>query len=282
MPQRIEEIFNECLDAILAGNTVEECLRQHPDEAEELRPLLEISASMTRTLASLDPGPALKTSVMLRLDKAIQERHKREQRRPFFYAWQPKLATVVAGVCALLFAGVVSINTSARSQPDDILYPLKLTTEQFRLSLTFSEPAKTELRLQLAETRVNELAYLAGKGDTAAIDSIVRRLESNLGITPEETAKTMASDLPGAPVVNQAPAPRLTAPAPSPTTATTPDITTGKETIKTPLAVSQGKSLAILEEALKTAPESARPAIQQAILRIKRAYEQAASKAADR
>ncbi|MEW6142997.1 MAG: DUF5667 domain-containing protein [Chloroflexota bacterium] len=295
MPRKPEDIFNECLDAILAGRTVEECLREHPDEAEELRPLLEMSAAMTRGIASIEPGPALKTSVMLRLDEALQERHKREQKRPFFYGWQPKFATAVAGVFVLLVVGIVSFNASARSQPDDLLYPLKLTTEQARLALTLSEPARTDLRLQLAETRVNELAYLAGKGDTAAIDGVVRTLESNLGVTPDQSVMTAAGGLLSAP----APAPRkpasepssVPAPAPAPmpmaeaappasSTTDTPGTAAKTETVNTPLAQSQSKSLAVLEEALKSAPDSAKPAIQQAILRVKRAYEQAISKAA--
>lgn len=295
MPRKIEDIFNECLEAILDGRTVEECLREHPDEAEELRPLLETSAAMTRGIASIEPGPALKTSVMLRLDEALQERYKREQkRRPLFHGGQPKWATAVAVVLVILIIGGVSTTASARSQPDDLLYPVKLAAEQARLALTFSEPARTDLRLQMAETRVNELAYLAGKGDIAAINSVVQALESNLGVATDVSAMTAASGLLSAPTPASAPAPRITIPAPTPSpspvpvteavpsvppTADKPGKAADTDKAKATLSQSQSKSLAILEEALKSAPDQAKPAIEQATLRIKRAYEQAINKA---
>ncbi len=299
MPRKLEDIFNECLEAILAGKTVEECLRAYPDEAGELRPLLETSAAIARSISSIEPGPALKTSVMLRLDEALKERYEREQkRRPLFYGWQPKWATAVAAVLVILIIGGASTAASARSQPDDLLYPVKLAAEQARLALTFSEPAKTDLRLQMAETRVNELAYLAGKGDTAAIESVVRKLESNLGVAAEPLAMTAVSGPLGTPAPTPAPEPRAATPAPSPTPAppTTPKPMgeaapptssaadrPGKadddDKARTPLSQSKAKSLAVLEEALKSAPDPARPAIEQAILRIKRAYDKAINKA---
>jgi len=291
MPRKIEDIFNECLEALLAGKTVEECLGEHPDEAEELRPLLEMSAAMGRGIAGIEPGTALKTSVMLRLDEALQERFRRQQkRRPLFHGWQPKWATAVAAVLVILIVGGASTTASARSQPDDLLYSVKLAVEQARLALTFSESAKADLRLQMAETRVNEVAYLAGKGNLAAINDVVKTLESNLGVTPEASAMTATGGLLSAPVPAPvpAPAPRVTAPAPSP--APTPAAESapqtpppadktgkaaGNDKTKTSLAESQSKSLAVLEEVLKTAPDPAKPAIEQAIQRIKRAYEQA-------
>jgi hypothetical protein len=301
MPKKPEDIFNECLEAILAGKTVEECLRTYPDEARELRPLLETSAAIARSISSIEPGPVLKTSVMLRLDEAIRHRYEREQkRRPSLYGWQPKWATAVAAVLVILIVGGASIAASTRSQPDDLLYPVKLAAEQARLALTFSEPAKTDLRLQLAETRVNEIAYLAGKGDIAAIESVVRKLESNLGVAAEPLAVTTVNRPPDAPALTPAPAPepRTAIQAPSPTTAPPtapkpiaeaapptssnadrPGKADDDDKARMLLSLSQAKSLAVLEEALKSATDPARPAIEQAILRIKRAYDKAINKA---
>ncbi|MCX8125560.1 MAG: DUF5667 domain-containing protein [Dehalococcoidia bacterium] len=273
MPQKIEDALNDCLDAILAGKTVEECLLQHPDHAEELRPLLEISLKMARAFSAIEPSPELRPSVMLRLDAAIQESSRRRPKRTLSPVRYPKLASAVTGICGLIIICLISINASTQSQPDDPLYPLKLGTEHVRLALTISEPARTELRLQLAERRINELAYLAGKGDTAAMDRVIRTLESNLGVLSDRPAEA-ATNAPETPTL------RLTTEAaPSAPTVTEENKAAGGETASSPLAMSQAKALSVLEQVLKTAPEPARPAIHQAIIRVRDAYEQAMRKA---
>jgi hypothetical protein len=298
MPRKLEDIYNECLDLILSGKSVEDCLHAFPEQAAELRPLLEMSASINSQVDLIKPNPVLKASIMLRLDEALLEKQRRlSHRRSFIFGFQPRWATAAAAILVVMVVGGVSVARSGASQPDDILYPLKLTAEQARLALTFSDATRNDLRLQMAENRINEIAYLAGKGDTAAIDGLVQNLENNLDVAlspapvvaPSPVTTTAPRTM--APAPAPAPAPlQATSPAPVPASdvspaASVPADAPAKTSVSgtssvTSLSRSEARSLAVLEEAFKTAPESAKPEIKKAIERIKRAYEKAASKPA--
>lgn len=60
MDRRIEETLDQCLDALLRGESVDSLLSRYPEQAEELRPLLQIS-SQTIASSSAKPNPELKS-----------------------------------------------------------------------------------------------------------------------------------------------------------------------------------------------------------------------------
>lgn len=69
---------------------------------------------------------------------------------------KPVGVTIIAGLF-IIITGVYSVNASKGSLPGDILYPIKLTSEKVQISLTFSQPEKTQLRIIYAEERVKEI-----------------------------------------------------------------------------------------------------------------------------
>ena len=51
-----DDILNECLDRLLfEGDTVEQCLASYPEQADELKPLLQIAVATKRT-SNIQPG----------------------------------------------------------------------------------------------------------------------------------------------------------------------------------------------------------------------------------
>ena len=64
--------------------------------------------------------------------------------------------------------------------PDEVLYPVKLATEQAQLILTPSSLGKAELYAKLADRRVAEIVYLAKKGDAEPIELAIQRLDVSL------------------------------------------------------------------------------------------------------
>ena len=66
MNEEFDRILDECLDRVVRGGTVEECLAAHPDLAEELRPLLLSAREMLAAGAAI-PRSAAKTTGRERL-----------------------------------------------------------------------------------------------------------------------------------------------------------------------------------------------------------------------
>lgn len=53
-----EAVLGECVDALLAGATVDECLARYPDRADELEPLLRVGVEVAQNPTPAMPQPA--------------------------------------------------------------------------------------------------------------------------------------------------------------------------------------------------------------------------------
>lgn len=80
----------------------------------------------------------------------------------------------------LLLSGGGAALAANDSMPDSPLYPVKLATEQVQLTLTRSGAGKTEVYIMLADRRVIEIIYMAGKGDARGVDVLAQRLDKHL------------------------------------------------------------------------------------------------------
>jgi len=179
--REFDNALDECLERLLVkGETIEQCLKSFPEHADELKSLLETALS-TKQVSSIQPRSEFRDKARYQFYSALQEmEHKK--RRPFFsWGWQPRWATVVAIVLALLLAcGGGTVATASGSMPDDLLYPVKLATEQVQLTFTFSDIGKAELNAKLADKRVAEIVYLASEGNSEKIELTAQRLDGYL------------------------------------------------------------------------------------------------------
>jgi len=178
--RKIDDILDECLERLLInGETLEECLQRYPDRVDELKPLLE-TVLAGRELSSLQPGIDFRERARNQFISAIREAEEKKARPLFSWNWQPRLVATVAIMLAILIAGGGTVFASGGSMPDSPLYSVKLATEQVRLTFTFSGLDKAGLHAQLADRRVTEIAYLAGKNDTEKIASTTDSLNTHL------------------------------------------------------------------------------------------------------
>lgn len=71
---------------------------------------------------------------------------------------QPLLKSAVSGiiVVCLVFGWMFGVDASKQSLPGDILYPIKITSEQIELSLSFKQTRKANLEMEYANRRFEE------------------------------------------------------------------------------------------------------------------------------
>ncbi len=95
-----------------------------------------------------------------------------------------KLGSVLAVAMLLLFGLVFGAGHAvAASLPGELLYNLKLAAEQVRMDLTIDPQARAELRLELAEQRLDEITRLVERGlapGAPVVDRTTKQLDAAL------------------------------------------------------------------------------------------------------
>jgi hypothetical protein len=187
-------------------------------------------------------------------------------------AWATATAAVLL---AMVLAGGSTVAAAGNSMPGETLYPVKLATEQVQIAFTFSDIDKAELYNNLAEKRVDEIVYVANKGDSKQVEITTKRLDTYLNKVavlveppvsrqeknePPVTAAPTASRAEATPMMAkpetlptpvQAPAVSVPSPTPSPTPLPpaakdtgqlrTPSVSTRQAVPVTPSAVTAEK-----------------------------------------
>ena len=266
--KEFDDILNECLDRLLLKDeTVEQCLVSYPEQADELEPLLQIAVA-TKRVSTIQPRPEFRARARYQFHSALQEIEAKRS-RPFF-RWLPQWATVVAVVLVLLLAGSGTVAAASDSMPDEPLYQVKLATEQAWLTLTFSDMGKAGLSAVLADRRVAEIIYIAGKGDAHRVEVVTQRLERCLA---------MMAVLASAPEAEGAPRVLTEAPAALPEEAKGRGgpFVEGNDRARLRMRVAHFavNHPAALHAALRQAPEAVKPALLRAIAVSEAGYEKA-------
>ncbi|MFC1990758.1 DUF5667 domain-containing protein [Chloroflexota bacterium] len=304
--KEFDNILDECLDRILKGETVEDCLASYPEHAAELEPLLRTSLDTKNALA-IKPRPEFRERAGYQFRAALQEMEQKRERRLFF-GLQPQWATAVIAVLVLMLASVSTVAAASGSMPDGPLYPVKLAAETVQLALTPSTLGKAELYAMLADKRVTEIVKMADKGKPEQVEKAAERLNTqliavaNLAALPGEQSQVEVFKAPAPePALQEAPAPRVEQErqekdigevmAPVPEAAQRAPVAPGltregkgsseevklskRDKLREILARGALEHPEVLREALEKAPESVKSALRQAIAAADAGYRQA-------
>ncbi|MFQ5925486.1 MAG: hypothetical protein ACE5IE_05765, partial [Dehalococcoidia bacterium] len=103
----LNALLDECIDRMNEGESLEECLASYPEQAEELRPLLQAIYNI-RDACSPMPKATARSAARQRLDAALVDSEKglrKPQRRPTpFFGWS-RVRPAVAIVLVLALIG---------------------------------------------------------------------------------------------------------------------------------------------------------------------------------
>ena len=268
--REFENIFDDCLERLASGETLMQCLESHPEQAEQLEPLLRMAQAARETSAIL-PRPEFRARARYEFHSALQEAVSKK--RPSLFGLRTRLVTVMVALSIILVSGGGTVVMASSSMPDNPLYPVKLATEEVQLALTPSDIDKAKVCVMQADRRVDEIVYLADKGDALQVDVTAERLDECLETLVEiasteevEAAAVEEEALPGA----------LTAvPEAAPAEEAAVDEATEKsalvgggdlDELKTTVVCHAASNQSALLRKLMDAPESVKPALHRAIM----------------
>ncbi len=189
---KTQDILAQCLADIQSGRaTLDDCLENYPDLADQLRPLLEISLAIRPVgqpaTAQFREKAHHHLVETMRLDEARAGVRSAGRHRAVLRVATGLAATVVLG--ALGAAGTVY--AAQPSLPGDALYPVKTAAEQVQLAFRLTHEQKAFYHLKLAERRLDEVAALAERRPEADAAAPAQSAAEELDLSVEEMGQSV-------------------------------------------------------------------------------------------
>ena len=78
MAEGFEDILNECIDCLLRGESLEQCLQRYPEQAAELRPLLQVALAAQQASA-IEPRAEFKAQARYQFHSLLYARERKRQ-----------------------------------------------------------------------------------------------------------------------------------------------------------------------------------------------------------
>jgi uncharacterized membrane protein YgcG len=163
-----------CLQQIENGAELESVLKQFPDLATELRPILvtAIKAQQNQTAEpSVEAFRRGRAKVMQHAAKmpAVEKKQQKTKSSPF--PLFSRLAVTFSLVVILFFVSSFGVITaSASALPGENLYTVKRGWENVRLALVFNGNARQLLKSEFQQERLSEVNRLILAGRSASIE----------------------------------------------------------------------------------------------------------------
>jgi len=178
--EQFEQVFNQCLERLFKGESIETILLDFPEQADQLKPLLKVAAA-GRIFSRVQPRQDFKSRARYEFLAAARELEAHPRRRwAWRWSWHSAWAMAVTAVAVVVLAGGGTIWASNSSLPGETLYGVKISSENVQLALTFSDVDKTELNAKFANRRTTEIESLVLEGDTEQIQLAAANFSQNL------------------------------------------------------------------------------------------------------
>jgi hypothetical protein len=198
----VDDILNECIERLAAGETVEQCLASYPDHAVELEPMLRTSAATMNVAATITYRPEAKQRSRYNFTAAVADRQREANRgwlgraiRPS--GWRAKLARTAAVAVGIVVLGTGTAYgatvASEDSVPGDPLYVVKTLKEDISLRMPKSDLALAKEHAHLATVRTEEIGALIDRGNMEQADRQVVRVTYHLNSCAELVGVTITA-----------------------------------------------------------------------------------------
>ena len=181
-----DNILNDCLERLAAGESVADCLAHYPEHADELAPLLRMGQATMDVSRAATPSAAGKARGMARMQAALAEGRTRHGRRRWQMPrvfWRPISAPIAAAFMVVFLTIVAAGGTtvaSANSIPGEALYPVKSMRESMEERIARSDEHKAQVHAKLARERGREMRELIARGRIYEAEVVAFRLQYHL------------------------------------------------------------------------------------------------------
>jgi hypothetical protein len=182
-----DEVLDNCLDQLVSGRPMETGLADHPAQAGQLAPLLQVAITMRPPSGPAMSAEGWQAGHDRLLARAARLRAGRAAPTPAphpssgilrLFSGPRRLATTIAVsiflVCAILGGGTVS--AAGKSLPGSPLYGVKRATETVVGATAFTPQRRSQLHLRWADRRLNEVEALLNQ-DEGIVDSLLADLD---------------------------------------------------------------------------------------------------------
>jgi len=167
MNDELLNALDDCLSAIIAGESVDASLARYPALAADLRPLLEAALAAQQLSAEVTVPRLTQNASRAQFLARAAELRSPAPRRSFLAALNlnPRLLVNALGLRVVFALGAYSVAAvAAQSLPGEALYSLKRSVEQTQLALTVDPQARVQLQAQFAARRVEEARTVLAAG----------------------------------------------------------------------------------------------------------------------
>ena len=106
MANEFDRILDECLDRLHRGESLESCLKDYPEHAERLEPLLH-AILQTKEAYSFVPSPSTKRAARQRFNAALEELERRRKTRQPLFPWLLGWARIWVPVAAVILIAAI-------------------------------------------------------------------------------------------------------------------------------------------------------------------------------
>ncbi len=252
MLKKFEDILTQCIEDVKAGrSSIDDCLARYPSVSKQLEPLLRIALEIQGP-PDVKPSASFKSRARVQLMEQIHARQAvtrwpwlryiKEVKQIQYKRRFSMVSIIVALVLAVSALGGGTAYASQSSLPGDVLYPVKLGTENIRLAFAGADADKAELCLEFASSRVEEMTALVGKRRPDKVDIAVNGYDDAMAMAMEKMEDAQGKGL-------------------------------GTASTSEGVAEATLKHQEILDGLLGTVPDEARPGIEKAIAASKTGYE---------
>lgn len=207
MNQNFDDILNECLERVAAGEDIPACIERYPEHAEELASLLRIAKVTMRVAAEASEANDAKARVLARVNLRLSQagrglegsRNRGNGLRRFvpLFAASPVARPMMIGFAAVflvLVAAGGSTMASADSVPGEPLYWMKQSRETVALQIPRSDEGRAKAQAHLAVVRGQEMQVLLSRGRFFDAERVGMRMRYHLKISADHVGILLSGD----------------------------------------------------------------------------------------
>jgi len=164
------DVLEICLQEVENGMDLEMVLARYPDQADELRPILQASINAQQMAVPTPSDDVVRRNRAKLLQHAAQMRKTQPAVTNSWFSSFQRLTVALVLLLLFFVSSTGFVRASSNSLPGDGLYAVKRSWEDVTLFFTFDSDAHQALELEYESERLDEINELFASGRPAKVD----------------------------------------------------------------------------------------------------------------